>query len=77
MTKTEASILIVDDDPAIRTAARMFLKQMFKLVITCSKPEQVPGMMKETRFDVILLDMNFTKASKLFRKNLNIFIDKK
>jgi len=60
MTRTEASILIVDDDPAIRTAARMFLKQMFKLVITCSKPEQIPVMMKETRFDVILLDMNFS-----------------
>jgi DNA-binding NtrC family response regulator len=60
MAKTEASILIVDDDPAVRTAAQMFLKQMFTVVITCSKPEQIPGLMEEIRFDVILLDMNFS-----------------
>jgi two-component system response regulator HydG len=60
MAKSEASILIVDDDPAVRTAAQMFLKQMFTVVVTCSKPEQIPGLMKEIRFDVILLDMNFS-----------------
>jgi two-component system response regulator HydG len=30
------------------------------VVITCSKPEQIPGLMEEVRFDVILLDMNFS-----------------
>jgi DNA-binding NtrC family response regulator len=60
MAKTPASILIVDDDPAIRTASRMFLKQLFTLIVVESDPEKIPGLMDKQRFDVILLDMNFT-----------------
>lgn len=60
MPKTDASILIVDDDPAVRTAAQMFLKQLFSLVVTTGDPERIPMLMDEVRFDAILLDMNFT-----------------
>jgi len=60
MPKKDASILIVDDDPAVRTAAQMFLKQLFRVVITTGDPERIPGLMDEVRFDVILLDMNFS-----------------
>lgn len=60
MPKQDASILIVDDDPAVRTAAQIFLKQVFTLVVTSGEPEQIPALMKELRFDVILLDMNFS-----------------
>jgi DNA-binding NtrC family response regulator len=60
MAKTPAAILIVDDDPAIRTASRMFLKQLFTIVIAESNPEKIPGLLDEQRFDAILLDMNFT-----------------
>ena len=56
MPKTDASILIVDDDPAVRTAAQMFLKQLFSVVITAGDPARVPGLMDEMVFDVILLD---------------------
>ena len=60
MPKKDASILIVDDDPAVRTAAQMFLKQLFTVVITTGDPSRIPGLMDEVRFDVILLDMNFS-----------------
>jgi len=60
MAKTHASILIVDDDPGILTASQMFLKQLFTSVQVESDPQKIPGLINEQRFDVILLDMNFT-----------------
>lgn len=60
MSKTNASILIVDDDPAIRTAAQIFLKQLFSVVLSVGDPERIPSLMDEVSFDVILLDMNFS-----------------
>jgi DNA-binding NtrC family response regulator len=60
MSRTNASILIVDDDPAVRTAAQIFLKQLFSLVMAVGSPDRIPSLMEEVRFDVILLDMNFT-----------------
>jgi DNA-binding NtrC family response regulator len=59
MSLTKASILIVDDDVAIRTAAQMFLKQLFSMVLATGDPEDIPSLMEEGSFDVILLDMNF------------------
>jgi DNA-binding NtrC family response regulator len=60
MSKTDASILIVDDDPAIRTAAQIFLRQLFSVVLAVGDPERIPSLMDEMGFDVILLDMNFS-----------------
>ena len=60
MAKTPASILIVDDDPGILTASQMFLKQLFTMVQVESDPGNIPGLVDGQRFDVILLDMNFT-----------------
>ena len=60
MAKTPASILIVDDDPGILTASQMFLKQLFTLVQVESDPHNIPLLIHEQKFDVVLLDMNFT-----------------
>jgi two-component system, NtrC family, response regulator HydG len=54
-------ILVVDDDRDVLLAAALFLKQHAQLVKTESKPAQIPTLMKEETFDVILLDMNFTR----------------
>ena len=59
MTQKEGAILIIDDDTDILIAARLLLKRYFSTVITCQHPEYVPEIMGETRFDAILLDMNF------------------
>ncbi len=62
MSQTEASILIIDDDPDVLTTARMFLKQLFSNVITEEDPGNIPSHMQEQSFDIILLDMNFSKG---------------
>jgi DNA-binding NtrC family response regulator len=64
MSRTEAAILIADDDPAIRTAAQMFLKQLFTVVVAEEDPANIPLRMKDQHFDVILLDMNFTQGKE-------------
>ncbi len=62
MQKTEASILIIDDDRDVLTTAQLFLKQLFTSVRAEKNPEHILQIMAEQRFDVILLDMNFKKG---------------
>jgi len=53
------SILIVDDDSDVLTAARMLLQQHFDRVLTTEDPLQIDGFMNNERIDVFLVDMNF------------------
>ena len=68
MQKTEANILIVDDDLDVLVSAQMFLKQLFSLVKVEQRPEKIPGLLASINFDVILLDMNFSKGKKRRRR---------
>ncbi len=52
-------MLLVDDDPDVLTAARLLLKPHFADVRTESSPSHLPSLVREGRFDVIMLDMNF------------------
>ena len=61
MSKHEASILIIDDDPDVLLAARLFLRQHFSVVHTEKNPESIVTLMKRAIYDVILLDMNFSR----------------
>ncbi|MEQ9300619.1 MAG: sigma-54 dependent transcriptional regulator [Cyclobacteriaceae bacterium] len=54
-------ILIVDDNVDILSAARIFLKRHFLQVDTEKSPESLPNLLLNEHYDVILLDMNFTK----------------
>ncbi|MCU0354378.1 MAG: sigma-54 dependent transcriptional regulator [Cytophagales bacterium] len=54
-------ILVVDDDTDVLSAARLFLKRHFQHVDVESNPESIPFLVSNQRYDVILLDMNFTK----------------
>jgi len=60
--KTEASILIIDDDLDVLVSAQIFLKQLFTEVRVEQRPDKIPELMEIIDFDVILLDMNFTKG---------------
>ncbi|MEM6358588.1 MAG: sigma-54 dependent transcriptional regulator [Bacteroidota bacterium] len=60
--KTNANILIVDDDRDVLETARMFLKQEFSSVDIEEDPEKIPGYFEIKDYDVILLDMNFKKG---------------
>jgi DNA-binding NtrC family response regulator len=57
----QGKILIVDDNEDLLTAAKMFLKRHFAQVDIEKNPEAIPALMNNEDYDVILLDMNFTK----------------
>jgi DNA-binding NtrC family response regulator len=54
-----ATILVVDDDPDVLTAARLLLGQHFDNVLTSENPEEIATLMAAQRIDVFLIDMNF------------------
>jgi len=54
-------ILVVDDNEDLLKAARIFLKRNFKQVDIEKTPDSIPTLLKNENYDVILLDMNFTK----------------
>jgi len=54
-------ILVVDDNEDLLHAAKMFLKRHFAQVDIEKNPESIPTILNNEQYDVILLDMNFTK----------------
>ena len=54
-------ILIVDDDEDVLLAAKILLKQSYPAIHTEKDPERLPDLLQNERYDLILLDMNFTK----------------
>ena len=60
MNSKSGKILIVDDDEDVLFSARLLLKQYYSIVRIEKNPEQVPSILKDDHYDVILLDMNFT-----------------
>ena len=60
MVKKTGNILVVDDNEDLLLAARLFLKQHFSVVHTEQDPENLPTLLNNENYDVILLDMNFT-----------------
>ncbi len=57
----QGKILIVDDNEDLLKAAKMHLKRHFAQVDIEKNPESIPALMNHEDYDVILLDMNFTK----------------
>lgn len=53
-------ILIVDDNTDVLLAARLLLKKYAAAVHTESNPENIPAILANGTFDIVLLDMNFT-----------------
>ena len=60
MNLNYGTILVVDDNPAILTAVRITLRNVFEHVITLSAPDAILATMQKECVDVILLDMNFS-----------------
>ena len=59
MEVKKGRVLVVDDDGDVLQAARLFLKQHVAVVETEKDPRSLPTLLKNTGFDLILLDMNF------------------
>lgn len=54
-------ILVVDDDADVLQAARLLLRKHAEHVHTEKRPEHIPALLQNDNYDVILLDMNFTR----------------
>jgi two-component system response regulator HydG len=63
MGMDSGQILIVDDDAEVLLAAELVLKRQFAPVITANTPGAIESLLAKHRFDVILLDMNFTAGA--------------
>lgn len=62
MTESKSGkILIVDDNEDLLKAAKMYLKRHFAQVDIEKNPEAITNILSNENYDVILLDMNFTK----------------
>jgi DNA-binding NtrC family response regulator len=61
MSTKVGKILAVDDNEDILFALKLLLKQHVEIITTLNDPEQIPKVLTDEEYDVILLDMNFTK----------------
>ncbi len=61
MSEKIGKILIVDDDEDVLKAARLFLKKHVASIHTEQNPENIPALLKNNDYDVILLDMNYSR----------------
>ena len=61
MSEKTGHILAVDDNEDILFALKLLLKQHVEKITTLNSPDNVIELIKKEYYDVILLDMNFTK----------------
>jgi|GEM_PF-6483348 len=54
-----ATILVVDDNRGILSAAELLLRAHFRRVVTTHNPERIRALIRDESPDVVLLDMNF------------------
>ena len=59
MKKTNASILIIDDQEDILFASKVYLKKYFEEIYTLNNPRNIVELLSEKKIDVVLLDMNY------------------
>ncbi len=68
MSQPTGTILVVDNDDDVLLVARLLLKQHGYRVSTTPDPQRIPTLLAEETYDVILLDMNFTRDASSGRE---------
>jgi DNA-binding NtrC family response regulator len=61
VTHEGGKILMIDDDEDVLLAAKMLLKKQNHHVIIEKNPNKIPFLLNNDSYDVILLDMNYSK----------------
>lgn len=61
MSEKVGKILAIDDNEDILFALKLLLKNHVELIQTETNPERIPELLHNENYNVILLDMNFTK----------------
>jgi len=59
MLLKNTSILVIDDDPDVLIAMKMLLKSQVKEVVIEKNPNNLISLLKKSKFDVVILDMNY------------------
>jgi len=59
LTKTKATILIIDDDEDILLSAKFLLKKHYSDIIIRNNPKEINNLLSTESIDVIILDMNY------------------
>ena len=61
-TLATATLLVVDDDPDVLLALTLLLRPLVGQLTTERHPARLPALLGQTRFDLVLLDMNYQRA---------------
>lgn len=72
MSKEEAKILLIDDDDDILLAAKFLLKKHFSTIITAGGPDTIDNLLSSNKFDIALLDMNYTTGATSGKEGLDL-----
>ena len=59
MTKSKATILIIDDDEDVLLSAKLLLKKHFTNILIRNSPKELNQLLSTESIDVIILDMNY------------------
>jgi len=62
MEKKLGKILIIDDNEDVLISAKLLLKKHSQKITTINHPEKAQELLQKEKFDMILLDMNFTEG---------------
>lgn len=71
MTEKFGKVLAVDDNEDILFALKLLLKSNVEKITTLGNPDQIPEELANDDYDVILLDMNFTKDASSGQEGFN------
>lgn len=55
-------VLIIDDNPAVRTTLKLVLNGVFDEIAAVADPRLIPALLAARNIDVVLLDMNFDNS---------------
>ena len=64
------AVLVVDDNEDVLTAIRLLLQDVVPTVHTATSPASLPTLLRERTYDVVLLDMNFSRDASSGREGL-------
>src|SRR5688500_2360046 len=72
MTETDPRILVADDQPDVLHALRLLLRAEGFDVKTAGSPRDVAAAVAEQEFDVLLIDLNYTRDTTSGREGLDL-----
>jgi two-component system, NtrC family, response regulator HydG len=63
-------VLVIDDDKDVLFTAKLIMKGLFERVDTLERPGSIPEYLTSCKYDVIVLDMNFSRGSTSGKEGL-------